>query len=187
MKKRIFTAIDICHEAREKVSVYIESLRREFPDLRVGWEKAEKLHLTLRFFGGVDRNGLKNIENAVEETAQQISDFKLIIHSTGVFPNVRGAKILWLGLEDKTNLLKKTNEVLENECAKFDFAKEKRNFKPHLTIARLREPEKSKRLAVTHLKNEFPPIEFDAKSIVIYESKLLPNGSIYRKIEDFSF
>lgn len=187
MKKRIFTAIDVSDEARRKFSFYIESLRRQFFDLRVGWEKPEKLHLTLKFFGDVDDNGLRNIKNAVEKTAQQISDFKLLIHSTGVFPNLRNPKILWLDFEDKSNLLKMTNEILEKECAKFGFAKEKRIFKAHLTIARLREPHKSKRLAETHLKNEFPPVEFEVKSIVIYESKLLPNGSVYRKRSEFKF
>lgn len=187
MKKRIFTAIDISDEAREKISDYIESLRRQFPDLRVGWDKPEKLHLTLKFFGDVDEIGLENIEKAVENTVLQMSDFDLLLHLTGVFPNVRNAKILWIGLEDKTNLLKSANTILENECAKFGFTKEKRKFKPHLTVARLREPHKSKKLAETHLKNEFPLIEFTAKSIVIYESTLLPSGSIYKRFKSFNF
>lgn len=191
MEKRIFTAVDISDEARQKVSVCIESLRRQFPDLPVGWVKPEKLHLTLKFFGDVGEIGFKNVEKAVEQTVHQISefkfqisDFKLKIHSTGVFRNVRNPKILWIGLEDNADLLKTTNEVLENECAKIGFAKEKRIFKPHLTIARLREPHKSKKLAETHLKREFPPIEFEVKSIAIYESTLLQTGSIYQKIKD---
>lgn len=185
MKKRIFTAIDISDQARKKVSDYVESLRRRFPDVRVGWDKPEKLHLTLKFFGDVDENGLKNVEKAVENTVLQISDFKLLLCSTGVFPNLRNPKILWLDLEDKKNLLKTANEILENECVNSGFAKEKRTFKPHLTVARLRQPDKSKKLAETHLKNEFPPIEFEVKSIVIYESTLLPNGSVYRKHSEF--
>lgn len=185
MKKRIFTAIDISDEAREKVSDYIASLRRQFPDVRVGWDKPEKLHLTLKFFGDVNEIGLKNVEKVIENTVLQISDFKLLLRSTGVFPNLRNPKILWLDLEDKTNLLKTVNELLENECTKSGFAKEKRTFKPHLTIARLRQPDKSKKLAETHLKNEFPPVEFQVKSIVIYESTLLPNGSVYRKHSEF--
>ena len=194
MKKRIFTAIDVSDEARQKVAVYIESLRREFPDLRVGWEKPEKLHLTLKFFGDVDENGLQNVEKTVEKTARrisnfrfQISDFRLLIQSTGVFPNLRNPKILWLGLEDNADLLKTINEILENEFAKIGFSKEKRNFRPHLTFARLRQPLKSGKLAEIHIKNEFPPTEFTVKSIEIYESTLLPTGSNYRKIKSFNF
>ena len=50
MKKRIFTAINISGEARQKAAAYVERLRDEFPALRVGWDKPEKLHLTLSFW-----------------------------------------------------------------------------------------------------------------------------------------
>jgi hypothetical protein len=39
MKKRIFLAIDISEAARGKAAKLIEKLRRQFPDIRVGWEK----------------------------------------------------------------------------------------------------------------------------------------------------
>jgi len=54
--KRIFTAIDISGEARKMAADYIENLRGEFSQIRVGWERAEKLHLTLKFFGDIDEN-----------------------------------------------------------------------------------------------------------------------------------
>jgi 2'-5' RNA ligase len=177
--KRIFTAIDISDEARRKVSAYVETLCGEFSNLRVGWEKAEKLHLTLKFLGDIDDRHLKNLIEAVEKTARQIKSFKLEIAETGVFPSPRNARILWLGLKNEQGSLQKLNEILEIECEKIGFEKEKRNFKAHLTIARLREPQKSKELAQRHLRNEFEAVEFDVSEIVIYESKLLPQGSVY--------
>lgn len=186
MKKRIFAAIDISDKTRQKITDYIAALSRQFPDLRVGWENPQKLHLTLKFFGDVDENGLENIKNALAMTARKISKFNLMIYSTGVFPNLKNPKILWLGVNDESHLLKMTNERLENNCADFGFIKEKRSFKPHLTIARLREPNRSVKLAEIHIENEFPPIEFQINEIVIYESTLLPNGSIYQKIGTFA-
>ncbi len=62
--KRIFLAVDISEQARSQISDYIESLRREFPRLRVGWERAEKLHLTLKFPGDIDDVQLqKTVDN----------------------------------------------------------------------------------------------------------------------------
>ena len=180
--KRIFTAIDISDQARGKVSAYIETLRREFSQIRVGWEKPEKLHLTLKFLGDINNEQLRNLAQAVEKTARQISDFKLRISDTGVFPSLRNARILWLGLKDETGNLQRLNEILESECEAFGFTREKRNFKAHLTIARLREPQKSRELAQKHLQNEFAATEFDASEIVIYESKLLPQGSVYSEV-----
>jgi 2'-5' RNA ligase len=73
---------------------------------------------------------------------------------------------------------------LEREFEKKGFQKERRNFKAHLTIARLREPDKSKRLVEKHLQNEFSPVEFAVSELAIYESKLQPTGSIYRAIKN---
>ena len=185
--KRIFVAIDISEEARRKVSNYIETLRDEFSNVRVGWEKAEKLHLTLKFLGDINDKQLKILTEAIEKTARQIFIFKLQIKETGVFPSPRKARILWLGLKDEHGNLQNLNEILESECEKFGFEKEKRNFKAHLTIARLREPQKSKELAQKHLQNEFAPIEFDVSEIVIYESKLQPQGSIYSIVSKHIF
>ncbi len=182
--KRIFTAIDISNEARARTTNYIENLRGEFSQIRVGWERAEKLHLTLKFFGDVDEEQLTELTVAIEETAKRLSDFKLRITETGVFPSKRNARILWLGVQGETENLQKLNEILETECEKKGFARERRNFKAHLTIARLRGPRKSKELVERHLENEFKAVEFQVSRIAIYESHLQKTGSIYEAIKN---
>lgn len=177
--KRIFTAIDISAETRNKVADYIENLRGEFSNLRVGWDKAEKLHLTLKFLGDLDDKQLANLIEAVKETAKQISDFNLRIADTGVFPSKRNARILWLGVEDETGSLRKLNSILETKCEAKGFVKESRIFKPHLTIGRLREPQKSNFLIERHLQNDFQSAEFEVSDLVIYESRLQKTGSVY--------
>ncbi len=185
--RRIFTAIDISDEARMKVAHYVESLRDEFTNLRVGWERAEKLHLTLKFLGDIDEERLKNLIEAVEKTAEQFSSFKLQISETGAFPSPRNARILWLGARDEQGNMQRLNEILETECKRKNFEKEKRNYKPHLTIARLRQSPQSKELVGKHLRNDFDSIEFAVSEIVIYESRLQKSGSIYQKISSCRF
>ena len=181
--KRIFTAIDISDEARRKVSDYITNLRAEFSNVRAGWERAEKLHLTLKFLGDINETQLHNLTEAVNESAKQISDFKLRISKTGAFPSKKKARVLWLGIEDETENLQKLNEILEIECERKGFAREKRDFKAHLTIARLREPQKSMELIERHLRNDFESDEFTVSEITIYESRLQKSGSIYTKMQ----
>jgi len=185
--QRIFTAIDISDEARRKISDYIEDLRGEFSDLRVGWERVEKLHLTLKFLGDIDEKRLKSLVDAVEETAGQLLNFKLQISGTGAFPSPRNARILWLGVRDERGSLPRLNEILETECERKGFEKERRNFKPHLTIARLREPPQSKELVGKHLHNDFASIEFAVSEIVIYESQLQKSGSNYSIVSKHKF
>ena len=178
--KRIFAAIDISEAARRRVAGYISDLRAAHSTVRAGWDNPEKLHLTLKFLGDIDEAQLHSLSEAVNETARQISAFNLRISRTGVFPSKKNAGILWLGVKDEKGILQKLNEILETECERKGFAKEKRNFKPHLTIARLRrEPQKSNELVEKHLQNDFESDEFKVSEIVIYESRLLKTGSIY--------
>ncbi len=170
-----------------KVAHYIESLRDEFPYLRVGWERAEKLHLTLKFLGDIDEERLKNLIEAVEKTTKQFSNFKLQISETGAFPSPKNGRVLWLGVRDEQEDTRRLNEILETECERKDFEKEKRNFKPHLTIARLRQPSQSKELVEKHLRNDFASIEFTVSEIVIYESRLQKSGSIYSIVSKHKF
>ncbi|HEX8367577.1 MAG TPA: RNA 2',3'-cyclic phosphodiesterase [Pyrinomonadaceae bacterium] len=185
--KRIFVAIDISEAARRKASEYIESLRRRFPGLRVGWDKHEKLHLTLKFLGDTSDEQLEKLTRAAEKTAREISSFKLRIADTGVFPNQRKARVLWLGVKDEKGILRKLSEALENECERQGFTREKRDFKAHLTIARLREPEKSKNLVEAHLQEKFEAVEFEVSEIVIYQSELSPQGSRYAVVSKHAF
>ncbi len=185
--KRIFTAIDISDEARRQVSDYIADLRAEFPNVRVGWDKPEKLHLTLKFLGDIEEPQLHKLTEAVNETAKQISDFKLKILKTGAFPLKKNARVLWLGVEDEKESLQKLNQILEAECESKGFDREKRNFKAHLTIARLREPQNLKELIERHLQKDFESREFSVSEVVIYQSLLQKTGSVYAKVSGFKF
>jgi RNA 2',3'-cyclic 3'-phosphodiesterase len=177
--KRIFVAVDISEEARRKAAAYIEALRGEFRTVRVGWDKPEKLHLTLKFLGDANENQLRDLEKTVEEISTRHSKFKLRILETGIFPGARNPRVLWIDVRDETQSLVKINNFLEAECEKIGFARERRKYVPHLTIGRVREPQKARDLAKKHLENKFEPVEFDVSEIVIYESELLPTGSVY--------
>jgi 2'-5' RNA ligase len=177
MKKRIFLAVDISGEVRKEATDFIKKLREGFSNLRVGWDKPEKLHLTMKFLGEIDEEQLKKLQSAVEAGARQIAPFKLQIAGTGVFPSPKQARVLWLGVKGDTGNLQLLNEILENECEKQGFEKEERKFKAHLTVARLKE--RSAELVEAHLNSNFEPVEFDVSEVVIYQSELKPTGSIY--------
>jgi 2'-5' RNA ligase len=180
--KRIFIAVDISDDARRRAAVHIDELRSGFKDLRVGWERSEKLHLTLKFLGDATNEQLEKLNNAVGQATSLAAYFCLRTGETGVFPSIQKARVLWLGLEDAGGELQRLHQVLETECESAGFARETRDFKPHLTIARLREPGKSAGLAAAHLRAQIEPVEFEVPEIVIYESRLAPTGSVYTPV-----
>lgn len=180
--KRIFIAVDISETARQRAAEYIDDLRLEFSGLRVGWERPEKLHITLKFLGDVEDEKVAEVVESLNSSAGSSRCFEVELSGTGVFPSPSNPRILWLGLHDQDGKLSATANAVESGCALLGYKKEKREFSPHLTIARLREPHKAQQLAVRHLSNKFEPVSFEVSEIVIYESKLQPTGSIYSKL-----
>ena len=159
----------------------------DFANLRVGWQGAEKLHLTLKFLGDVEDEKISAVIDKVKQAAGQFEKGSLVVTGTGVFPNKRRAKVLWLGVKNRDGLLEKAKDKIEFEFNELGFEKERRTFKPHLTIARLREPNKSKQLAEQHLENDFEPVESSIEALTVYESELKPTGSIYNVLAKIEF
>ena len=91
-------------------------------------------------------------------------------------------RILWLGIEGEIGRLAEINRRLESECETLGFGPERR-FHPHLTIGRVRIPEKGSELAAAHLRNGFESDEFEITEILIYESRLDHRGATYAVIE----
>lgn len=184
---RVFVAVDISAEVRREVSRRIDFLRSKFSNLRVGWDKPEKLHLTLKFLGGIDEQQLQDLIIATEKAVQGISPFELTIAGANVFPFKGRARVLWLDIAKGKETLKKLNERLEDECLAVGFERGEHEYTPHLTIARLREPHNSAELAKLHVTTHFPAISFQVNEIIIMKSDLSPQGSNYTSLKSIEF
>lgn len=102
---------------------------------RGNFSRPENLHLTLRFLGEVDRNGLPAIEQAMDEAAQGAKPFQLQLGSWGHFS--RGAKkILWVGLQGEVRYLHQLFQWVEEALVLRGFPRETRKLRAHITMAR---------------------------------------------------
>lgn len=184
--RRIFIAIDISDAARAVCAALIQHLRPQFPKVRVGWERPEKLHITLKFLGDTADDLVENVSKSVADVGSNHQPFKLKLAGPGVFPAASRPRILWVGIDDASGAVTDLNRRVEDVCERLGYEKEKKRFHPHITIGRVREPHGASILADAHLKTVIEPVEFDVKSLVIYESKLLPAGSVYSVVEQLS-
>jgi RNA 2',3'-cyclic 3'-phosphodiesterase len=185
--KRIFIAIDISDEARAAVADYIDRFIIDFPRVKIAWERPEKLHFTIRFLGDIDEIKLANVGGMVETVANQFTLFSVRIVETGVFPHYKNPKVLWLGPKQGSEEMMKINAEIEYQLEHGGFTPEKRRFHPHLTIARIKDQEKSRTLVRVHRQRQFEPIVFNAAGIMVYESKLQRTGSEYFPVRFFPF
>jgi 2'-5' RNA ligase len=183
--KRLFIAVDISEQARNLAAKYIAELRAAFPEVRVGWERPEKLHLTLKFLGRTSEEQLDAIAQRLKSVADTRRRFRLVLTGRGLFPSARNPRVLWLGIRDVEKKLADLANAVIDEMADLGFEPEKRGFKAHLTIARIKDPPTGGPLAEKHLQMEYEPVEFSVDEIVLYESHLRPKGSIYTKLAIF--
>lgn len=179
MKIRAFIALDI----PEKSIADILKIRDEVAgsQISVKWEPKEKLHLTLKFLGDIDSESIGNYSKSLENILKKYKPFELSFSEFGLFKRRQEPKILWLGMKDNEILSTLVGEI-EMQFIEFGFPKEERIFKSHITLLRFRGYEDSKKIvSLTEVK--LPDIKFKSDSVTIYESRLMPGGSVYRSLK----
>ena len=175
----MFCAIELPEELRTRAAAHIATLRNVAHDARVSWQRAENLHLTLKFLGEIARIRVAALSKAASRATEQSQPFRLTIEGAGSFPPRGLPRVLWLGILGSTGALAGLQTHLEEECSVEGFPREERPFSPHLTIARIRAPQGARSIASSHQAMGFEATEFPVKEIVVMRSELGPVGSRY--------
>lgn len=177
---RIFCAVELPDDVRLRVADYVACLRRDAPDAGARWERADKLHITMKFLGEIEPARVDALARAATRATATVAPFASSVKGTGAFP-VRGlARVLWIGVDDAGGRLRLLQQRLEDECTRGGFARERREFHPHLTIARLRTPAPPARALVElHRRMEFESEAFAVDELVVMRSEPGAGGSRY--------
>ncbi len=145
--------------------------------------KPENIHITLKFLGNIDKGAVEKIGYAMEDAVCGQSHIILMAKGIGCFPNVRKPRILWVGLRKQTEKLQAIQHDLERKLKAIGFPKEKRPFKGHLTIGRIKN--KINNVALDAAIETFKEIEsedFIADRIILFQSTLKTSGAIYKEL-----
>jgi 2'-5' RNA ligase len=177
--RRIFVAVDISDRARQRTADYISELRETRSLGGISWVNADKLHLTLRFIGNCNDDELEKVISSAQSVAQDSGPLTLSISGTGVFPNAKRPRVLWLGIGGEVDKIVKMVDLFNQA---YGSAGEHDVFKPHLTIARVKDASKAREIIDKHGNKQIEPVEFEVTEIVVYESKLDPQGSVYSAV-----
>lgn len=142
----------------------------------------DNIHLTLRFFGNVQRDTISKISRATDVVTRLFSPINIVVDGTGAFPQYGAPRVLWIGLNDASGKLLNLQKEFERECAREGFASEDRAFHPHLTVARLRSPKGARTLGELHKETKFEAMDFTVAGLTVFRSELSSKGSRYTVI-----
>jgi 2'-5' RNA ligase len=165
---RLFVALDLPDAVRD-------ALASLTPDPEV-WRpvKPEALHVTLAFLGSREPSDADVIKPLiVSSPAPPLAVGKILLLPP------RRARVLTVELEDPTGALGELQSRLSAGLeAAGVYTPEKRPFRPHVTIARLRPRVHPPRAAAL----EVEPLEFAGEAVTLYVSRLHPSGARYERL-----
>lgn len=181
MMIRTFIALEI---PKNVLDFTIDSIRESVKSFdKIRWEKEDKLHLTLKFIGNFEES---NIEYLIKDLNLLLEDFPkldLQLNKFGFFIKDNIPKILWLGLKENENLYKLVMKI-DELTSQYRIEREKRKFKPHITLLRIKDLEYINELN-TLKEIKFENVNFIADKIHLFKSELLKTGSVYKSLKEF--
>jgi len=178
---RLFLAINLPPEVRREIDAATAALRDCAPD--VAWITEARLHLTLKFLGEQPESRVPEIQEAMAAVASRHGELAMTLGGVGAFPNFRRARVVWLGVEQDPRL-DLLHHDLEVACDKLGFAVEGRAFRPHLTLARIKQPlseEQLRELSRVAKKTEYRT-DFIVRSFDLMHSTIGPSGPTYSTV-----
>lgn len=180
---RVFIAVPLDPELRDAAAGLRRWLNSTADQLR--WLPPGNLHLTLKFLGEIAEERLTKVAEAVREVARRSRRFTITLTGAGAFPSARRPQVVWVGVTEGSDPLVALARDLDAALHRVKFPRERRPFRPHLTVARARHGGR--------LPDLVGPLESlgdlvvgrqVVDTLVVMESQLHPSGAIYRSIEE---
>lgn len=175
---RAFIAVPVPETERRYFRQIQTTLASEVMDVR--WVRPEQIHLTLKFLGDIDPSQVPAIASQLDLQIRSLAAFPLQIKGGGGFPDIRQARVLWMGLDDATSALQPLHAAVEIAAAAVGLPRDTRLFRPHLTLGRPRrsvDPVVQDRLLT--LLQAVTSAVFTVDRICLYQSRLYPSGARY--------
>ncbi|HXX58859.1 MAG TPA: RNA 2',3'-cyclic phosphodiesterase [Thermodesulfovibrionales bacterium] len=181
---RCFIAIPLDAVIRKEISSFIDYLGKSGADVK--WVRAENLHITLKFLGDTEEYLLPDIKEKLSNISSLHKPFTVHLSGTGLFPDRRKPRVVWIDFGGGQEL-SKLQETVEENLASLGYNKEKRRFSPHLTVGRVRSSRNLDSLLrgmEEQRDKDFGNIE--VASFLLMKSDLKPGGAEYAAIAEFN-
>jgi 2'-5' RNA ligase len=191
LAQRLFAAIDLDDAVRTQLasalSPQIERGAAAIAGQRAGagvrWLPTANWHLTLQFFGRVQDEAAAGVQAACRKAARARAPFAVELHGAGAFPSPRRARVLWIGLSRGHEHVAALAEALGAHTELLGFARERREFRSHVTVARLKTPHDVQPL-VGSLR--IPSLPMQVSELTLFRSHVSSKGAEYETLARFA-
>lgn len=174
---RLFVGIELPNDVRVRLAALCSGL----PGAK--WIDSENMHLTIRFIGEVDGALAEDIDMALSRVAAP--PFDIVLSGIGCFESSGKVHTLWMGLEKQPSLLHLYGKV-ESALVRAGCEPERRKFKPHITLARLRGGGEKRIAFFIQAHNHLVLGPFSVDHFTLFRSHLGREKAHYEPLADYS-
>jgi len=167
----------------------LKRIKREWRDKffsKIKWTNDKNFHLTLNFLGEIPDKKVEEIKTSM--SAIEMESFSFQAGGGGFFPNIKKPRVMWVGGIQGNERCRELADMISTRLEKLGFSKPDKPFTIHLTLGRIKYPDKQDRWGefLKYLNHITWP-EIKITSFVLWKSELFPSGSVYTKLAEFPF
>jgi 2'-5' RNA ligase len=185
MDLRCFIAIEIPGVVKKEIAEVADILKKYDADIK--WVTVDNLHVTLKFLGSTPEKSVPEIRESLLKAVSSFQPFYIKISGTGLFPNRKFPRVIWVGVGNGETLPKLAADI-DVSMSLLGYKKEEREFKPHLTLGRVRSQKGT--VSVVNELDNFKDKEFGSFTvgrIKLMRSELKPKGPEYSCLSEVPF
>lgn len=146
---------------------------------QVKWSLPDNLHLTLRFLGDIKENDLEELFDLLGDRVADLEPFALEVKGVGAFPNWRTPRVVWAGCGEGSEEATFLAQRVEETSIDLGYERERRPFRPHFTLGRVKQPADAWGLEDVATETERAYGFVDVDEVVVYMSSLRRTGPVY--------
>lgn len=185
---RLFLALDLSIAVAERMVLIQEELARVLPkEASARLVAPENIHVTLKFIGEVDALMVPVIATRITEVTRPLFPFEFRCIGAGCFPSNEAAQIVWAGLDDQgAEVMGLLHQTFENELENVGISPDPREYRPHVTLARLRA---ERAVDVTGFIETLSDVDLGVnyvRDVILFASELTKDGPVYRVVQRFA-
>jgi 2'-5' RNA ligase len=182
---RAFVAIDLPDDVRAELARTQAKLKKA--EARVSWVPLRNIHLSLAFLGDIPQALVPRLSPAFDIAGEGLQPFEFVVNGIGSFGSKRRPRVIWAGVQRPPESLFALQEKVADIARRFDIPVERRKYKPHLTLGRVRGPRNLDALtsamssAMNTRHGVVPVTRFS-----LMRSELRPDGAEYTVLHESS-
>lgn len=180
---RTFISFPISNSVKTKIKNYQEKIKANNKNIDIKWTQPEKMHVTLKFIGDINREEVNQLTEILKKSSQHINNsLKYNFYKVDAFPNLNHPSVIITKLKEEGRRGFDLEQNLRSYLKKYKFPFDEKKWIPHITIGRV----KDDRIDLYLPKPNFD-FGWEVEKIHIKKSELTSSGPNYETLATIRF